>query len=223
VLDLVLAAGDLEGAALGTGLAVLGVTLTLAAVVRPFPVDFPTDSLVVFALSPLAVVPFVLVGTLTLVHGVVFASMLLEAGSAVAIERLGTEQTVFGATVLTVNLTLEYVMLTLDPVRRGVPEIGVGSVIGSVLFWVTGNVGLIMLVSDLTTARSVLLFHLPAVLVLPAVAGYVLARGRVTRPHGVALGARSLTYWVLALVVYGSVPVAGWTGFSLTHPVTRTR
>jgi len=297
VLALVLSAGELEGAALGTalgtGLAIVGITLALAAVVRPFPVDLPADYLVLFAAAPLLLVPFVLLGTLTFAHGVVLigffvlafaylvlreyrrdvpvfrstelgkeirpdggtgtspgdgkaslpasvpeipedrllgraaesgwawlglavvalagivlASMLLEAGSGVVIERFGIEETVFGATVLTAVLTFEDVLLTLEPVRRGVPEIGVGNVIGSVLFSVTGNVGVIMLFGDLRIAPTVVGFHLPAVVVMTALAAYFLSRGELKRWHGYLLGGLYVAYWTVAVLVFGGVPVS---------------
>ncbi len=287
VLALVLSAGDLEGAALGTalgtGLAIIGVTLALAAIIRPFPVDLPADYVVLFALAPLLLIPFALAGTLTLVHGlllfgffvlsfgyvivresqretpvfrntelgeeiqadggvavpaslseipedrfadgragwlwlglavlalvgIVFASMLLEAGSEAVVTDFGIDETVFGATVLTVILTFEDVMLTIEPVRRGVPEIGVGNVIGSVLFSVTGNVGVIMLLSDLTVSRSVLVFHLPSVIVVTALAAYFLSEGELKRWHGVVLGGCYVVYWVVAILVFGGVPIGG--------------
>ncbi|WP_135824858.1 sodium:calcium antiporter [Halorussus ruber] len=289
VLALVLSAGDLEGAALGTalgtGLAIVGVTLALAAIVKPFSVDLPTDYVALFALAPVALVPFVLAGTLTFVHGlalvaafalafgyvvvrerqretpvfrnselgrsirsdggvavpaslssipedrfvgspsdsgwvwialavlalvgVVFASMLLEAGSEVAVEEMDIEETVFGATVLTAILTFEDVMLTLEPVRRGVPEIGVGNVVGSVLFSLTGNVGAVLLLSDLRISESVLGFHLPAVVVVTALAAYFFHEGRLKRWHGVLLGGLYAAYWGVALVVFGGVPLGG--------------
>ncbi|WP_265112557.1 sodium:calcium antiporter [Halosolutus halophilus] len=289
VLALVLSAGDLEGAALGTalgtGLAIIGVTLALAAIIKPFPVDIPPDYVALFALAPLLLLPFVLVGTLTFVHGlalvgafvltfgyliareyqrdtpvfrntelgeeiqadggitvpealseisedqivggrsdpgwiwlslavfaligIVFASMLLEAGSEVVVDGFGLEETVFGATVLTVLLTFEDVMLTIEPVRRGVPEIGVGNVIGSVLFSVTGNVGVIMLLSDLEISRSVLTFHLPTVIVVTALAAYFLSEGELKRWHGFLLGGLYVVYWLIAIVVFGGVPISG--------------
>jgi cation:H+ antiporter len=289
ILALVLSAGELEGVALGTALgtslAIIGVTLALAAIVRPFSVGLPTDYVVLFGVAPLLLVPFVVAGTLTLIHGLfllgfftlafgyilvrearrdspvfrsselgdavrpdggvslpasvseipedrfvrgrsaagpiwlalavlalvglVFASMLLEAGSEVVVEGAGMEGTVFGATVLTAILTFEDIMLTIEPVRRGIPEIGVGNVIGSVLFSITGNVGVIMLVSDLTISRSVLQFHLPAVIVLTALAAYFFQSGRLERRHGFLLGGLYVAYWVLALTVFGGVPIGG--------------
>jgi len=287
ILALVLSGGGLEqaalGSALGTGLAIIGVTLALAAIVKPFPVDLPNDYIAIFGLAPLLLVPFVLVGTLTLVHGViltaffvfafgyfiarerqreipvfrdtelgkqlqpdggtahanaleeipeerllgdladsglawivlsivalagiVFAAMLLEGGSEVVIEGFGVGETVFGATFLTLILTFEDIMLTLEPVRRGFPEIGVGNVIGSVLFSVTGNVGVITFLSDVTISSTVLTFHLPAMIVVTALAAYFFYTKRVKRWHGVVLGGLYVAYWVISLVVLSGVPV----------------
>jgi cation:H+ antiporter len=83
ILALVFSAGDLEGAALGTalgtGLAITGITLAAAAIVRPFPVDLPIDYIAIFALSPLVLVPFVLLGTLTFIHGVILTTFFVFA------------------------------------------------------------------------------------------------------------------------------------------------
>lgn len=287
ILALILSGGGLEraalGTALGTGLAIIGVTLALAAVVRPFPVDLPNDYIAIFGLAPAILVPFVLIGTLTLVHGVilttffvfafgyfivrerqrdipvfrdtelgrdlqpdggmarpdaleeipeerilgnlansgfawlglsilalagiVFAAMLLEGGSEVVIEGFGIEETVFGATFLTLILTFEDIMLTLEPVRRGFPEIGVGNVIGSVLFSVTGNVGVIMFLSDVTISPSVLTFHLPAMIVMTVLAAYFFYTKEMKQWHGLVLGGCYAAYWVIALVMFSGVPV----------------
>ncbi|WP_226008120.1 sodium:calcium antiporter [Natrinema salinisoli] len=292
ILALVLSSGELEGAALGmalgTGLAITGITLAGAAIVRPFPVDLPTDYLVIFVLSPFVLVPFVLLGTLTFIHGViltgffvfsfayfilrerqrdvpvfrntefgeeirdlrpdggtarpnsleeipedrffgnltdsgivwlglsvialagiVFAAMLLEGGSEVVIEGFGIDQTVFGATFLTLILTFEDIMLTIEPIRRGFPEIGVGNVIGSVLFSVTGNVGVIMFLSEVSIESSVLTLHLPAVIIVTALAAYFLYEGYLKRWHGVLLGGLYIAYWLIAIFVFGGVPISG--------------
>jgi cation:H+ antiporter len=287
ILALVLSGGGLEqaalGTALGTGLAIIGVTLALAAVVRPFPVDLPNDYIAIFGLAPLILVPFVLIGTLTAIHGViltaffvfafgyfivrergreipvfrdtelgkelqpdggvarpnaleeipeervlgdladsgfvwiglsilalagiVFAAMLLEGGSEVVIEGFGISETVFGATFLTLLLTFEDIMLTIEPVRRGFPEIGVGNVIGSVLFSVTGNIGVIMFLSEVNISSTVLTFHLPAMIVVTALAAYFFYQGEMKRWHGYLLGGLYVAYWVIALVMFSGVPI----------------
>jgi cation:H+ antiporter len=289
VLAIVFSAGGLEqvalGTALGTGLAILGITLALAAIISPFSVDLPTDYVVLFAAGPIVLVPFAFSGTLSIWHGVfltgfflfvfgyfvvreyqrdvpvfrtsdlgkeiqpdggntlpasvseipedrlvgdlsvsgwlwlllsilslvglVLASMLLETSSGVVVERFGLEGTVFGATVLTFILTFEDVMLTIEPVRRGVPEIGVGNVIGSVLFSVTGNIGVILILSDLQIGPLVPQFHLPAILVLSLFTAYFFYRGELKRWHGYLLGGLYVAYWLIALGIVGGVPLGG--------------
>jgi cation:H+ antiporter len=291
ILALVFSGSGLEaaalGTALGTGLAIIGITLALAAIIKPFPVDLPADYIVMFALGPLILVPFVLLGTLTFVHGIlltlsfvfifvyfiirerqrdipvfrntelgrdleqmrtdggmalpesveeipedrllgnlanfgvvwfalsvvalvgiVFAAMLLEAGSEVVIEDFGIEETVFGATFLTLILSFEDLMLTIEPVRRGFPEIGVGNVIGSVLFSVTGNIGVIMFLSTVEISSSVLIFHLPAMIVVTALAAYFFHKGNLERWHGYLLAGLYVAYWMVALIVFSGVPIS---------------
>ncbi|WP_436347323.1 sodium:calcium antiporter [Natronorubrum sp. FCH18a] len=297
VVALVFGAGGLErvalGTALGTALAITGITLAVAAVVRPFPVEVPRDYLLLFVLSPFFLIPFVLAGTLAFVHGLVLVAafvvllgyivlrefqrdvpvfrdseiaerieadggvpierlsldeidrrtvleeipedrfvtesryeglfwlglsilalvgivagaILLEASSEVIVESWGIEGTVFGATVLTLVLTFENLLLTIEPVRRGIPEIGIGHVIGSVIFSVTANVGVIAFVADVAIPSSVLVFHLPAVIVLTAVAAYAISTGRLRRGHGYLLAGLYVAYWIVALLVFGGVPI----------------
>ncbi|GAB7093183.1 sodium/hydrogen exchanger [Halolamina litorea] len=287
VLALVFSAGGMEGAALGTalgtGLAITGVTLAVAAIIQPFPVDLPRDYIALFVLGPLLIIPLAVTGTLTFGYGlvlvlfffgtfgyliyresqrdipvfrdteigkalrgdggtknvaeldsipeerylgrfadsggawlglavlalvgIVFAAMLLEGGSEAVTESFGIEGTLFGATILTLILTFEDIMLTIEPVRRGLPEIGVGNVIGSVLFSVTGNIGIVAFFGDVTVSSTVLTFHLPAMIIVTALAGYFLSTGKMERWHGYALGGLYVAYWVIAIVVFSGVPV----------------
>ncbi|WP_254547165.1 sodium:calcium antiporter [Halomarina pelagica] len=265
------------GTALGTALSLTGVTLALAAILVPFDADVPKDYLVLFALSPLVLVPFAVLGTVTVVHGVVLVTLYLlvlayviyrEIGSTTPVFRdaevtkivdggqfrtlstelpfvpdrelsgwtwfglsvvsllgiivaaesmalategivtgYGVEGTVFGATVATAVLTLEDVFLTVEPVRRGVPEIGIGNVIGSVLFSVTANVGVIALVGDVVVDPNVLSWHLPMLVVSTALAAYFAHTGRMTSRHGYLLLGLYVCYWAVSLVVFGGIPV----------------
>ena len=293
ILALVFAGGGLEnvalGTALGTGLAIVGITLALAAIVIPFSTDIPRDYLGLMVASPLILVPLVALGTLSTVHGVVLlalffaflgyilymerrrdapvfrdtdvveegaagvrpdggvarrdrlepiaedrlvgglpysgylwiglavvalggvvvGSILIEAGSEVVVEGTGMEETVFGATVVTLLLTFENVLLTLEPVRRGIPEIGVGHIIGSVVFSSTANIGFVLLLADLNIGSSVLYFHLPALLLVTALGAYFIDRGRIERVHGLLLGGLYVAYWLIAVFVLGGVPISG--------------
>lgn len=265
------------GSALGTALSLTGVTLALAAIIRPFRVRLPLDYVLLFGLSPLVIVPFAAVGTMTAVHGVallaVFAvalgyvvrrelrsdvpvfretevrevqdgghvravsselpfvpnwelpgwgwlgmSLLALAGlvagaesMAIATEGIVTEWdldgTVFGATLVTAVLTFEDVFLTVEPVRRGAPEIGVGNVVGSVLFSVTANVGVVLLVGDVAVSSSVLVWHLPMLVVSTCLAAYFISTNRLERWHGYALLALYVAYWVGSYLLFGGIPM----------------
>ena len=217
------------GTVFGTATAMTGIVLALTAIVAPTRVNIPRSYLVLFALAPLAMIPCVLVSSLTATYGVVLVLLFVAFIGYVAAKELrsttpvfrnaeilervgasgpasadvGTERptdrppfavtvpftkerplpgwagiglavvalagliagaalmsegtagildeyeigaTVFGATIATLVLSLEDIVLTVEPTRRGAPEIGVGNVIGSVVFGVTAKLGIILLV-----------------------------------------------------------------------------
>lgn len=139
--------------------------------------------------------------------GLVVGAATVSTGTEGILETYGLEGTVFGATIVTAVLTMEDVFLTVEPFRRGVPEIGVGNVIGSVVFSVTGKLGITLLAGGIVVGSDVFTWHLPALVVLTALAAYLLSTGRLTRWHGGILLALYVVYWVVSLVAFGEVPV----------------
>ncbi|SES76828.1 sodium:calcium antiporter [Geodermatophilus poikilotrophus] len=139
--------------------------------------------------------------------GLVVGAATVSTGTEGILETYGLEGTVFGATIVTAVLTMEDVFLTVEPFRRGVPEIGVGNVIGSVVFSVTGKLGITLLAGGIVVGPDVSTWHLPALVVLTALAAYLLSTGRLTRWHGCLLLALYAVYWVVSLVAFGGVPV----------------
>ncbi|SDL87341.1 cation:H+ antiporter [Geodermatophilus siccatus] len=139
--------------------------------------------------------------------GLVVGAATVSTGTEGILAAYGLEGTVFGATIATAVLTMEDVFLTVEPFRRGVPEIGVGNVIGSVVFSVTGKLGITLLAGGIVVGRDVFTWHLPALVVLTALAAYLLSTGRLTRWHGGTLLALYGVYWVVSLVAFGEVPV----------------
>jgi cation:H+ antiporter len=139
--------------------------------------------------------------------GLVVGAATTSIGTEGILETYGLEGTVLGATVVTVVLTMEDLFLTVEPFRRGVPEIGVGNVIGSVVFSVTGKLGITLLAGGIVVGSDVFTWHLPALVVLTALAAYLLSTGRLTRWHGCILLALYVVYWVVSLVAFGEVPV----------------
>lgn len=119
----------------------------------------------------------------------------------------GLEGTVFGATIATLVLTIEDVFLTVEPTRKGIPEVGVGNVIGSLVFSVTGKLGITLLAGGIAVGPNVLTWHLPALIVLTGLAAYFLSTGRLRRWHGCVLLGLYVVYWVVTFVVFGVAPV----------------
>jgi cation:H+ antiporter len=138
--------------------------------------------------------------------GLVIGSATTGIGTQGILESYGLDGTLFGATVATLALTLEDVFLTVEPTRKGVPEIGVGNVIGSVVFSVTGKLGIILLTGGLVVGPGVLTWHLPALIVLTWLAAYFLSTGHLRRWHGYVLLGLYAVYWAVSYGAFGGVP-----------------
>jgi cation:H+ antiporter len=140
--------------------------------------------------------------------GIVIGASTMSTGTEGILETYGIEGTVFGATIVTAVLAVEDLFLTVQPIRKGVPEIGIGNVIGSLVFSVTGKLGIVVLAGgSIAVGSNVLRWHLPALLVVTGLAAYCLYTGRLKRWHGYALLGLYIVYWVLSFIVYGGAPV----------------
>jgi cation:H+ antiporter len=140
--------------------------------------------------------------------GIVIGAATVSTGTEGILEEYGLEGTLFGATIITAVLTIEDLFLTVEPIRRGVPEIGVGNVIGSLIFTVTGKLGVIVIAGgSITVASNVLKWHLPALVAITAVAALLLYGGELKRWHGCALLGLYIAYWAISYIVYGGAPV----------------
>lgn len=139
--------------------------------------------------------------------GLVVGSAVTGVGTKGILQTYGLQGTVFGATIATAVLTVEDVFLTVEPARKGAPEIGVGNVIGSVVFSVTGKLGIVLLAGSVVIDRGVLTWHLPALLVVNGLAAYFLSTGQLRRWHGFALLALYAAYWIMSFTAFGTAPV----------------
>ena len=140
--------------------------------------------------------------------GLVIGAAATTTGTAGILENFGIEGTVFGATIVTFALTIEDFFLTVEPVRKGVPAIGIGNVIGSLLFSVTGKLGIIVLAGgSIVVGPEVLRWHLPVLVILTALAAYFLSTGRLKRWHGFTLLGLYVIYWIASFVMFGGAPV----------------
>ena len=140
--------------------------------------------------------------------GIIIGAATVSEATDQILGRYGIEGTVFGATIVTAVLTIEDLFLTVRPIQRGVPEIGIGNVIGSLVFSVTAKLGIVVLVGgSVVIGSSVLRWHLPVLVGMTAVAAYFLSTGQLKRWHGYVLLALYVSYWIVSYIVYGGAPV----------------
>ncbi|GAA4910533.1 cation:H+ antiporter [Actinomycetospora succinea] len=140
--------------------------------------------------------------------GLVVGALIAGQGTEGILEEFAIEGTVFGVTIATLALTLEDILLSVEPSRRGAPEIGIANVIGSVVFSVTGKLGIILLVGGaILVDDDTLVWHLPVLVGITILSAIFLATGKLRRWHGYVLLAIYVTYFVLSLVLFGEVPV----------------
>jgi cation:H+ antiporter len=142
------------------------------------------------------------------VCGIIIGAATVSEGTDQILDRYAIEGTVFGATIITAVLCIEDLFLTARPIRRGVPEIGIGNVIGSLIFSVTGKLGIVVLAGgSVAIGSSVLNWHLPALIVLTGIAACFLWTERIKRWHGYVLLALYVAYWIVSYAVYGGAPI----------------
>lgn len=118
---------------------------------------------------------------------------------------LGWDDTLFGMLVVAAAVSFEEVPRMVIPAKRGHAEISVGNIIGTVMFFVLFNAGVIALIHPLALDASVLGFYWPALMLVLGVMSILLWRRRIGRGAG-----------VLLLVTYAAyVGLALWGGYAL--------
>jgi len=117
--------------------------------------------------------------------------------------------TFIGVTLVTVLLTLDDLLLIIEPLRLGYYDVAVGGVIGSLLFFVTANVGIIGLVGTIHFRWETVFFHLPSLFVFAGLSGYFLWKGEMNRRHGALLFGMYLLYLLVNIRYFATLPVEG--------------
>ena len=154
--------------------------------------------------SPWTAIAYAVVALVGLVIGAIVAGQ----GTDGILDTFHLDGTVFGVTIGTLALSLEDIFLTVEPSRRGAPEIGIANVLGSVVFSVTGKLGIVLLVGGaITVDADVLDWHLPVLIVMTTLSAVFLATGRLRRWHGFVLLGLYVVYFVLSLVAFNGVPL----------------
>lgn len=126
--------------------------------------------------------------------GIVVGAEVSSAGVEGTLETWELSGTFVGVTLVTVLYTVDDLLLIVEPLRLGHEDVAVGGVLGSLLFFVTANMGIIGLVGEIRFRPETVLFHYPALLAFVALSTYFLWRGRLTRKHGALLFGMYLLY-----------------------------
>ena len=131
--------------------------------------------------------------------GLLIGAELLVFGTDRVVSELGFSETVFGLLVVGAAVSFEEVVLEALPAFRGFPELSVGNALGTLVFLLTGSLGVIVLVGPIDVPASVTSYHLPALGLTVALALSLLARGRLGRIEGVVLVGAYVAYAAGAL------------------------
>lgn len=118
---------------------------------------------------------------------------------------LGWDDTLFGMLVVAAAVSFEEVPRMVIPAKRGHAEISVGNIVGTVMFFVLFNAGVIALIHPVALDASVLSFYWPALMLVLGLMSVLLWRRRIGRGAG-----------MLLLVTYAAyVGHALWGGYTL--------
>ncbi len=121
------------------------------------------------------------------IGGLLVGAELLVFGTERIVHELGFSESVFGLLVVAAAVSFEEVVLEALPAFRGFPELSVGNALGTLVFLLTGSLGVIVLARPIHVPASVTSYHLAALGLAVMLAGALLARGQIGRIEGVAL------------------------------------
>lgn len=128
---------------------------------------------------------------------IIAGAELLVRGAKGLIQSFGISDTLLGMVFVAAAVSFEEVARMVVPAYKGRPEISIGNILGTVLFFVLFNAGLIALISPLRIEAVVVSFHFPAMMLILSVSSVFMLRGRITRVHGAVLMALYGVYLIL--------------------------
>jgi cation:H+ antiporter len=112
---------------------------------------------------------------------------LVATGAEQIISSLGVPAALMGMVVTPAAIELEEVIRQAVPAREGHPEVSAGNLVGTLLYFVLFNLGLIALLTPVPVDARVRGLDWPFLVGATWLATVFLARGRVGRPEGAVL------------------------------------
>ena len=145
--------------------------------------------------------PGVIAITLVGLAGLAIGGELVAEGAERLIATLGLPALLVGMVLTPAAIEIEEVFRQAIPAKRGHAEVSAANLLGTLLYFVLFNLGLLALVTPVTVPPQVRTLEWPFLIGVTWLATAFLARGRVGRPEGVIL--------VLAYVLYVALHVIG--------------
>ncbi|MBJ7608919.1 MAG: hypothetical protein JF887_05750 [Candidatus Dormibacteraeota bacterium] len=126
---------------------------------------------------------------------------LVASGAAGVIATFGVPALLMGMVVTPAAIEAEEVIRQVIPTRRGHPDVAAGNAVGTVVYFLLFNLGLIALLTPVPVPRLTRLLDWPALVVACAVAATFLARGRLGRVEGGVLVGLGVGYVIAHLML----------------------
>ncbi|MBD3310058.1 hypothetical protein GF351_02470 [Candidatus Woesearchaeota archaeon] len=139
---------------------------------------------------------FVITGIFGLV-GISLGGWMVVEGSKGIINSFGISQTVFGMVFVAAATALEEIFIETIPAHKGHPEISVGNIIGTVVYFFTANIGIIAFIRPVEVYVQVMQFHVPFMIGVLVLTAALIARKRIGRMEGILLICIYLGYLAL--------------------------
>lgn len=126
---------------------------------------------------------------------------LVASGADGLITTFGLAAGLVGMVLTPAAIEAEEIIRQVIPARRGYADVSIGNAVGTVLYFVLFNLGLIALLTPVAVPDRVRTLDWPAMVIVAAVASVFLLRGRVGRAEGAILAGLGVVYAVTHVVV----------------------
>lgn len=144
---------------------------------------------------------------LVAIGGIVVGAEASATGVEGILDTWQLSGTFVGVTFITLLFTLDDLLLIAEPLRLGYYDVAVGGVVGSLVFFVTANVGIIGLVGEIHFRPETVFLHLPVLFLFAGLSSYLLWRGEMSRLHGALLLGLYAAYILVNVLFLSGVPM----------------
>lgn len=134
---------------------------------------------------------------------VVVGGELVTSGATRIIATFGVSAAVMGMLVTPAAIEIEEVIRQAVPARQGRPDVSIGNLSGTLIYFVLFNFGLITLTAPVSVAPLTRSLDWPFLIGSTWLALIFVARRRVGRPEGFTLLGVYAAYWILHLLLAG--------------------